>query len=133
MQTQVASFEIEDRKTYLLVRCAENTPLTVKLVSEMMQEQMRIDKGRNLDDLWDLRLAADSDDLNYQGIKMVVDQARAVREGKWHRKTAILVGEDFRYGLARMYKSLAVDLPMEVEIFSDIRQAEQWLSGGERE
>ena len=132
MKTEQPSFEIEDRQTYILVRCAENAPLTIKLVAEMMRKQMEIDQGRSLNDLWDLRSAAVSDDLNYQGIKMVVDQAKAVREDAWHRKTAILVGEDFRYGFARMYKALAIDLPMEVEIFSDFSQAEQWLSGGEK-
>lgn len=128
MKTRGSGFELEDRQNYLLVSCDDGVPLTLKLVSEMVEKEMQIDSGRGLNDIWDLRSAAVSDDLNYQGIKTVVDQVKAIRDDVWHRKTAIVVGEDFRYGFARMYKSLAIDLPMDVGIFSDIRQAERWLS-----
>ena len=45
------------------------------------------------------------------------------------RKTALVVSSGFQRGLAETYISTGENHPREIKVFSDLRQAENWVKG----
>lgn len=120
-------FEILDKQHYLLVRCGDNVALSLDLLFKTIDEEIRVDRGRRLSDIWDLRGAVASDELSFAGIKSFIEHIRNARQGNWHSKTALLIAEEYHYGFARMFSTLAEDMPVEYGIFEDMDQALEWL------
>lgn len=84
------------------------------------------------DTLCDLR-EADLGQFSRTVVKGVVDYVAKHRGAKPGARTAVVVGRDLDFGLARMYEQMLVaSTDVEVVVFRDIEEARTWLrSGGE--
>ena len=51
----------------------------------------------------------------------------AGRRGRKGARRAFVTGSDFAFGMARMYQTLADDLPSEIRVFDDMSEALEWL------
>jgi hypothetical protein len=63
----------------------------------------------------------------YQSVVQLVSYIGAIPDAPASGKTAIIVDQDFMYGLARMFETLAEPLPYEIRVFRDDANARDWL------
>jgi len=86
------------------------------------------DFDKSLNALWDLR-GADVSAFSADHVRQIADLVAK----EWGRnekfRTALVVSEDFSYGMARMYE-LLLDSKMssQIKIFRNITAAREWLS-----
>jgi hypothetical protein len=89
----------------------------------------------NVPTLWDVRsvhVKLDAESVRAQGgekqflLAMIEMRKRYPERGD--AKLAILVPNDFTFGMSRMYEILSDRLPQSIMVFRDHAKAEQWLS-----
>jgi hypothetical protein len=89
----------------------------------------------NVPTLWDVRsvrVRLDAESVRAQGgetqflLAMIEMRKRYPERG--NAKLAIVVPNDFRFGMSRMYEILSDRLPQSIMVFRDYAEAEQWLS-----
>jgi len=79
------------------------------------------------DTLCDLR-EADLGQLSHAVIKSIADYVAKNRGAKSGARTAIVVGRNLAFGLARMYEQmLEAQSPSDVAVFRDMDEAMAWL------
>jgi hypothetical protein len=84
----------------------------------------------NMDTIWDLR-NADLSGMSSNNIREGVTMASQSAEWRGtHWKTAVIVGDDLSFGLARMSEMLANGAPYRMGIFRTLEQAEKWIKDG---
>ena len=99
-----------------------------ELALKAIQREIELDDGEGKNDIWDFRGCHIDGTLMYNAVIGIVSHVKALREGHWHRKTAIIVDQDFQFGMARMYGALVEGLPFEVQVFRDEQEALAWLA-----
>jgi hypothetical protein len=75
--------------------------------------------------LWDLRTA--EIEWSSGDIKQFSEWVSANRQSGEGR-TAVVVAEDFHFGLARMYEVFSSDVPVEFVVFRDLESAKTWVT-----
>jgi hypothetical protein len=101
-----------------------------ELMGELRSAYERPDYRPDAGSLCDLR---DAEPGSFTGaaVKQVVDMVLAHRGAPPGVKTAIVVGRDLVYGLARMFEQqLEAKSPADVMVFRDIDEARAWLDAG---
>ncbi len=85
------------------------------------------------DTLCDLR-QADLGQFSHAVVKDVVDYVAEHRGAPPGARTAVVVGRDFGFGLARMYEQMLVaSADVRVMVFRDTEEAMAWLKGDAKE
>ena len=84
------------------------------------------------DTLCDLR-EANLGQLSHTVIKSIADYVAKNRGAKSGARTAVVVGRDLGFGLARMYEQmLMASTDLRVRVFRDTDEAMAWLEGDEK-
>ena len=120
---------------------AEKGLRTHVLIGRVSQEELEDALGEvygrpdflpDADTLCDLR-EADLGQFSRTVVKGVVDYVAKYRGAQPGARTAVVVGRDLDFGLARMYEQMLVaSTDVRVMVFRDIEEARTWLrSGGE--
>lgn len=78
---------------------------------------------RQLFDLSDVEYVA----ATYEELLTLSIDGQRYQEQLRGGRLAIVAPRDVQYGLARMYQTLCIDLPLEVAAFRDATDARQWL------
>ena len=120
-------FSITRRNNIIHVCFSPGCILEPELVAEVLKREVEFDGGARSNDLWDFRGCEMGENLVYQAVVNLVSYIRTLRKDRWHRKSALIVGKDFQFGMARMYESLTEGMPHESRVFRDEQKAMAWL------
>jgi hypothetical protein len=86
------------------------------------------DFKEGMDVLWDFR-EVKSGNSEAEDIREIVSFIRTNQEKRGRNyRVALVVSRDIDFGLARMYEAYSQELPFDIQIFKDIKDAEQWLN-----
>ena len=90
------------------------------------------DFKEGMDALGDFRTvhSANSETADIREIVSFV-RANQKKRGSNYR-VALVVSRDIDFGLARMFEAYSQELPFDIQIFKDIKDAEQWLIPSDR-
>ncbi len=120
-------FVYEIDEAHGLVRVTGEGPVTLTDTIhhiEFMHSHPMYRQG--MDNLIDLTNATMKGD--YQIARQLYLFVRSVRHAYGHCRWAFVVPRDVSYGLVRMFASMSESLPIRIEPFRTIEEAEVWLS-----
>ncbi len=123
-----AGFEISVEDDYVLARADPGRVLSAERVVSALQELFSLVAYRSekTADIWDLRRC--ETDLRYDSVEKISQFMHANYDASWsHRFTAIVADTEVMYGMARMYEALIARIPIEIEVFREMEQAQAWL------
>lgn len=78
--------------------------------------------------IWDMR-EADLERITEEEIRSIGSQSRQLAERRGSARVALVVSDDFRFGMARMTQVLAASPNLEMAAFRDFASAEKWVFG----
>lgn len=108
---------------------------TAIVTSEHLREAARMERCNAsqlcIDDIWDFRACQICSHLTYREISALTFRIETLHQGTFHSHTALVVGTESQYGLARMYQILTSGLPFEVEVFRTLGEARGWIRQAE--
>jgi hypothetical protein len=100
---------------------------------EVLEAQRRVyldeDHDPRMPVLWDARLGRSSG-LTYEDLRSLMERSRPLWDRMGPGRTAIVTGSRADFGMARMYESLAHEMPRDIVSFDDYEEAIEWLTGG---
>jgi hypothetical protein len=86
------------------------------------------DFKKGMDALWDFRTVKSANSETAE-IREIVSFVRANQEKRGtNYRVALVVSTDIDFGLARMFEAYSHELPFDIQIFKDIKDAERWLN-----
>ena len=122
-----------DSKTGLRMHVATGTLTPDELENELKDSYRRPDYRPGANSLCDLREAGVGT-FTGEEIRRVVDAVLKHRGAPPGTRTAIIVGRDLAFGLARMFaQQLEAKSPSDVTVFREMDEAMAWLKGGGEE
>ena len=78
--------------------------------------------------IWDMR-DADLRSITEKDMKSIGDQSRQLAGRRGNARVALVVTDDFRFGMARMTLVLAESPNLDMAAFRELVAAEEWVSG----
>ena len=127
METQI------DAETGLRTHVLTGSVSQEELEDVLGEVYSRPDFLPDADTLCDLR-EADLGQLSHTVIKSIADYVAKNRGAQPRARTAIVVGRNLAFGLARMYgQMLEASSEASVMVFRDMDEAMAWLEGDEKE
>ena len=122
-----------DSRTGLRVHVATGTLTPDELENALLDAYRRPDYRPEANSLCDVR-GVGIGTFTGEEIRRVVDTVLKHRGAPPGTRTAIVVGRDLVYGLARMFAhQLEAKSPSDVAVFRDMDEAMAWLEGDEKE
>ena len=122
-----------DSKTGLRTHVATGTLTPDELDAELREAYRRPDFRPEGDSLFDAREAQLGAFAGAE-IRHLVETVLKYRGSPPGTRTAIVVGRDLVFGLARMFaQQLEAQLPSDVMVFRDMDEARAWLRDGAKE
>ena len=120
-------FSITLRDDIVYVAFARGAVIDQELLIEAIFREIQLygEDGRN--DVWDLRGCRVDEGVVYQTVVQLVSYIGSIPDTRTKGKTALVVDQDFMFGLARMFETLAEALPYAVRVFRDDDKALAWL------
>lgn len=91
-------------------------------VRRLYSERRFVAPTRALLDLRDGKATLSSEEI--RRFAAHVHDTRSAGRGR----AAVVVGDDLTFGLCRMYEMIAVDNPIETQVFRDVDAATRWLA-----
>lgn len=77
--------------------------------------------------VWDMR-EAELGHVTEQEMRSIGDQSQHLAERRGNARAALVVSDDFRFGMARMTQVLGKSPNLEMAIFRDLVSAEDWAT-----
>ena len=122
-----------DSATGLRTHVATGTLTPDELENALLGAYRRSDYRPEANSLCDLR-GVDVEAFTGPEVRRIVDAVLKHRGAPPGIRTAIVVGRDLSYGLARMFaQQLEAESPSDVTVFSDMNEAMAWLKGDAEE
>jgi hypothetical protein len=81
--------------------------------------------------IWDIR-DADASNFDTHDVIRIARYFETQLKNRTKYKVAVIVSRDLEYGLSRTYQVAAADLPPQIEIFNNLEDAKNWLTGSGR-
>ena len=81
--------------------------------------------------IWDMR-EADLRQITETDLRSVGEQSRQLAGRRGNARVALVVQDDFRFGMARMTQVLAASPNLDMAVFREFGAAEEWVSGWPR-
>jgi hypothetical protein len=124
-------FSITLRDGIVYVAFARGAMIDQALLIEAISREIQLYGEENRNEAWDFRGCGVDESVVYQTVVQLVSYIGAIPDARAIGKTALIVDQDFMFGLARMFETLAETLPAEVRVFRDGGKAMAWLRGDE--
>lgn len=125
---KAVNYHIKIDEQYIHVSFPKGTVLTVELFHEVLTAERGRKDHKVMNDLWDTRGCTVDRAVNSESIALLVDFLKKLHTPDlFHKKSAIVVGNELEYGISRIYQALTEDLPFETEIFYSEEEAKTWL------
>jgi hypothetical protein len=120
-------FSITLRDGVVYVAFAKGAVIDQELLIEAVSREIQLYGEDGLNDAWDFRGCQVDEGVVYQTVVQLVSYIGSIPEARTAGKTALIVDQDFMFGLARMFETLAASLPFEVRVLRDGDKALAWL------
>jgi hypothetical protein len=122
-------FSFEFSENILKVHFPKGHLLTPELILEVYTKEYQLLKNKEINDLWDLRGCAVSNNLNSNSMQNIVDKIKEIYSSdSKHLKTALLIETELGLGMTRMFQIIGDDLPFKIEVFKEETRAKSWLT-----
>lgn len=110
----------------IVVTFCKGIKITPKCILEVIDQKNAQYDVLRLNALWDFRGALPSDDFGYDAIERIIHHIDNNSEAQWNPNLAILADAGVQYGLSRMFQTLAIQFPIEIQIFHEWDEAMKW-------
>jgi len=84
----------------------------------------------DMNSIWDTR-GADASKFDGHDVIKIARYFETQTKNRAEYKTAVIVSNDWEYGLSKIYQVAAADLPAKIGIFNNLKAAKEWVAGSD--
>ena len=123
------SYTIEIKNEFILVSFNEGTLFSPELVVDALNLERNSPERLTMNDIWDVRGGEPDKRLNSESVESIVQHIKKLHNGKYHKRSAMVIDSKVALGMARMFQILSAELPYESQAFEDFQEAKEWVTG----